>query len=161
MKRLSRYFFIFLLSAAGVLVVLIATGTIFAVVRSRNAEPLFILGNRSERVSANISSNDNDIRVFSGMGRLRIPLANSSVLILSIAFPYPSDDATFMEELAAKISEFRDIAIGYFSSLPADKVIQIDEDAAKYEILRRFNNRLRLGRIDVLYFSDMKIIDAY
>ncbi len=81
-------------------------------------------------------------------------------MILSIAFPYLAADTSFTEELAAKIGDFRTITADYFSSLPPEKIINIDEDAAKKEILRRFNAGLRLGRIDALYFSDMMIIDA-
>jgi flagellar basal body-associated protein FliL len=101
-----------------------------------------------------------DIRVFSGIGRLRIPLSNSSVLILSIAFPYNAGDITFTEELATKVGDFKEIASEYFSSLPAERIIQIDEEAAKTEILKRYNAILRLGKINALYFSDMMIIDA-
>jgi len=159
-KKLSLLFFRLLLVVAGVLIVLLVIGTIFALVRSRDAEPLFRLGGQPAQRNVNISLN-NDIQVFSGLGRLRIPLGNSSTLILSIAFPYSSDDTAFTEELAGKINEFRTIATGYFSSLPEEKLIQIDEDAAKHEILRRFNNSLRLGRINALYFSDMMVIDAF
>jgi hydroxypyruvate isomerase len=95
-----------------------------------------------------------------GLGRLRIPLANSSILILSIAFPYAAGDAAFSEELAVRINDLRAIAGDYFSSLPAGSLHQIDEEAAKQEILRRFNANLRLGQITVIYFSDMMVIDA-
>jgi len=104
--------------------------------------------------------NDNDIRVFSGIGRLRIPLSNSSTLILSVAFPYLAGDTVFTEELAGKIADFREIAGGYFSSLSEEQLFLIDEEAAKTEILRRFNANLRLGRIETLYFTDFLIIDS-
>lgn len=141
---------------------MLVIGTIYAVVRSSDAEPIFTLGsgNSYQSVNTETSLNNNDIRVFSGLGRLRIPLVNSSILILSIAFPYTASDTAFTEELAAKIVEFRNLATGYFSSLPAEKVIQIDEESAKQELLRRFNNILRLGYINSLYFSDMMIIDG-
>jgi flagellar basal body-associated protein FliL len=81
-------------------------------------------------------------------------------MILSIAFPYNAADIAFTEELAAKIGEFRDMAIGYFSSLPADRLFTVDEEITKIEILKLYNASLRLGRIEALYFSDMNIIDA-
>jgi len=135
---------------------LIIIGTIFALVRPKDASPLFQIGSSDKPVSH--AGNDDDISVFSGLGRLRIPLANSSTLILSIAFPYPSKDSAFMEELAAKVSDFRTIAIDYFSALPADKLENLDEEAAKTEILKRYNAILRLGKIETLYFSDLLII---
>ena len=103
---------------------------------------------------------EDDIRIFSGIGRLRIPLVNSSVLILSIAFPYKESDIAFTEELAGKIGDFKTITIDYFSSLPADQIIQVNEETAKAELLNRYNSILRLGNISTLFFNDMMIIDA-
>jgi flagellar basal body-associated protein FliL len=154
----ERGFFTALLSLAGALVGLLLIGTIFALVRSPAAGPIIKLG-KSETVTTTRTTENDDIRVFSELGRLRIPLINSSTLILSIAFPYLADDIAFTEELAAKIEDFRRIAIDYFSSLPAEKIIKIDEETAKTEILSLYNANLRLGRIETLYFSDMMIID--
>jgi len=147
-----------LLSLAGALIFLLLTGTIFGLVRSRDAGPLLRFGNSAR--TAQIAGNE-DIRVFSGLGRLRIPLVNSSTLLLSIAFPYAANDIAFTEELAVKINDLRTIAAEYFSALPEEAIVQIDEETAKQEILRRYNNNLRLGRINALYFSDMMVIDAY
>ncbi len=144
-----------LISAAVILAALIVIGTIFAFSRSQDAS---VKTEQTKEPALFLSGGDT--RVFSGLGRLRIPLSNSSVMILSIAFPYLAVDTAFTEELAAKIGDFRTITTDYFSSLPPEKIINIDEDAAKKEILRRFNAGLRLGRIDALYFSDMMIIDA-
>ncbi|MCL2806324.1 MAG: hypothetical protein FWD26_10335 [Treponema sp.] len=135
---------IVLLSAAGLLIILITIGSIIALTRS-NAPP---------------PQNTGETMVFSGLGLLRIPLSNSSLLLLSIAYPYQANDTAFMEELAAKIGDFRAIAVNYFTSLPESALIYIDEEAAKQEILRRFNSNLRLGRISTLYFSDMTVIEA-
>jgi flagellar basal body-associated protein FliL len=156
--KTSQYLYIGLLSLAGVLVLLLIIGTIIGVARSSGAKPLFRLG-KTGAPSARTAASDDDIRVFSGLGRLRIPLSNSSTLILSIAFPYPAHDTAFTEELAAKTGEFRSLATGYFSALGAGKIVNLDEEAAKQEILTRYNAVLRLGRISTLYFSDMMVID--
>ena len=149
-----------LLCTAGAIIALLIIGTIFALVRQPNSAPVFTLGTEQRTAnSGTLQEQADDIRVFSGLGRLRIPLANSSILLLSIAFPYSANDAAFAEELAVKINDLKAIAADYFSSLPSSSIIQIDEDAAKQEILRRFNNSLRLGRITALYFSDMQIFD--
>jgi len=155
---LPRILYIVLLSLAGALIALLITGTVYGLVRSPEAGPLFTLGKSGEAAAADPQLDD--IRVFSGIGRLRIPVANSSILILSIAFPYQAGDTAFTEELAGKTGELKTIATDYFSALPADKITQIDEEAAKAEILRRYNAALRLGRIEALYFSDMMILDA-
>lgn len=156
-----RVFYLILLSLAGLLVAVLAIGTIYGFARP-GGQPLFTLGKPAETVQpvpVQWPPND-DIRVFSDMGRLRIPLSNSSIMILSIAFPYNASDIAFTEELAGKIVEFRDTAVGYFSSLPADRLININEETAKTEILALYNANLRLGRIEALYFSDMNIIDG-
>jgi len=147
---------IILLSILGVLVVFILIGTIYAFVRPDNSAPLFTLGN-PKKTDLPLTQDD-DIRVFSGLGRMRIPLSDSSVLILSISFPYSANDTAFTEELAVKIENLRGIAIDYFSALPPEKLIYIDEDAAKKEILKQYNNTLRLGRIAVIYFNDLLVI---
>jgi len=158
-EKPARIAYIALLSIAALLVVLLLTGTIIGLTRQDKTEPLIKFESAPKKAKKIISSED-DIRVFSGLGRLRIPLSNSSILLLSIAFPYSASDSAFTEELAAKIGDFRTTASGYFSSLPVESIIYIDEETAKSEILRMFNESLRLGRIDALYFSDMMVIDA-
>ena len=157
--KLPRIFYTVLLSAAGALLALLALGTIYALVRPAGTGPLFTLGGSAETRGGETAAGIGDTRVFSGLGRLRIPLANSSTLILSIAFPYNVADIAFTEELAAKIGDFRAVAIDYFSTLPAESVIQFDEDTVKQELLARLNENLRLGRIAELYFSDFMVIN--
>jgi len=154
-ENIPRILYIALLFIAGALIVLLFIGTIVGLVRPRNAEPVFAIKKiRTEHAKAE------DIRVYSGLERLRIPLSNSSILILSVSFPYSAKDTAFTEELAAKIGEFKTIITGYFSSLPIENVNQIDEETAKQDILKHFNANLRLGRIDALYFNDMTIIES-
>jgi len=152
-----RTLYTVLLSLAGAIVVLILIGTIFGLVRPGNAAPVFRLGRPEVRETGRVVSSD-DIRVFTELGRLRIPLSDSSTLILSISFPYTHSDIYFTEELVAKIDEFREIARNYFSSLPPDGLIYINEDSAKAEILNLFNSSLRLGRIQSLYFNDFMVL---
>jgi len=155
----SHVLYIGLLSLAGILVLLLLIGTIVGVARSSGSQPLIKLG-KSTAAPSKTPAPDDDIRVFSGLGRLRIPLSNSSTLLLSIAFPFPAHDTAFTEELAAKIGELKSLAAGYFSALPADKITDLDEEAAKQEILARYNAILRLGQIRSIYFHDMNIIDG-
>jgi flagellar basal body-associated protein FliL len=157
-EEISHFFYMALLVIAGILILLIIVGTIIGLTRPVNAEPLINFGSPPQTMQPAIQGND--IRIYTGLGRLRIPLVNSSTLILSIVFPYSADDVTFTEELAAKVGDLRTIATDYFSSLPVRDLIQIDEETAKREILRSFNANLRLGNIDVIYFNDMMIIDA-
>jgi flagellar basal body-associated protein FliL len=159
-SKRERIVYLFLLSLAGALILLLITGTIFALARPKDSNALVKFGKPKAEQPAAEQMQDGDIRIFSGLGRLRIPLSNSSILILSIAFPYQADDTDFTEELAVKIGDFKQLATDYFSSLDDSKIIYLNEEEAKAEILKLFNANLRLGRIEALYFSDLMIIDA-
>jgi len=154
-EKIQRILYAALLFTAGALIFLLLIGTIIGLVRPRNAAPVFTIKKIKKE-----QAKPEDIRVYSGLERLRIPLSDSSILILSVSFPYSAKDIAFTEELAAKIGDFKTIMTEYFSSLPAEDAGQIDEETAKQEILKRFNANLRLGRIDALYFNDMTVIDS-
>jgi flagellar basal body-associated protein FliL len=99
--------------------------------------------------------------MFTGIGRLRIALTGGepATALLSIIFPYPGVDRAFTEELVAKAPVFRSIAIAYFAAFSADELRNLDEAAAKTELLRRFNAELLLGKIEVLYFNELMILE--
>jgi flagellar basal body-associated protein FliL len=142
---------IIILILAGIIIL----GSIYAAVRPSYSKPLFRLGPATQQEQEPPLSGN--INIFTGIGRLRIPLSGASTLILSIVFPYPADDRAFFEELTAKTENFRTIASEYFTSLSAQRG-GIDEDAAKAEILRRYNLILRLGKIQALYFNDLHVL---
>ena len=143
------------------LIVLLAAGSLYAIIRPPGSGPLFRLGGHGAQGGVQSSRTDSAVAVFSGIGRLRIPVAGQppATVILSISFPYPIDDGPFTEELASRIGEFRSIATGYFSSLSIEQITRLDEEAAKAEILKRYNALLRLGRIETLFFSDLMVIE--
>jgi flagellar basal body-associated protein FliL len=144
------------------LAILILAGTIFAVARGKDAGPLFGIGTQSAAAAGraqNAAGAVGEVSVFTGIGRLRIPAQGNSTVILSIAFPYPLRDHAFIEELAGKITDFRRLAVEYFSSLSPAELLNFDEAAAKAEILKRYNALLRLGKITVLYFDDLMVIE--
>jgi flagellar basal body-associated protein FliL len=149
------------------LALLIIGGSFYAMFRPPESGPLFRFGGTGaarkggntprESGSAPYGSDGEEEAVFSGIGRLRIPLAGEgiSLMLISVAFPYPANDRAFIEELASKISNLKTITIEYFSSLPAGAVANMNEESAKAELLKRYNAILRLGKIKVLYFSDL------
>jgi flagellar basal body-associated protein FliL len=147
------------------LVMLLAAGSLYALFRSPNSGPLFRIGGTGGRDRRNTGAGAASpmalSNVFSGIGRLRIPLAGepAAAVILSISFPYSADDRPFAEELASRIGDFRSIAAEYFASLPREKVVKLDEEAAKAVILGRYNAVLRLGKIETLYFGDLMIVE--
>ena len=102
--------------------------------------------------------------VFSGIGRIRSVTAGTggtdgAAVVLSIAFPYNSQDRIFAEELASQIPNFRTIARDYFSSHSLGDLKLKDEETIKTELLAQYNQILRLGSIKALYFSDYMIIE--
>jgi flagellar basal body-associated protein FliL len=143
-----------------VLVVALVSGSLYAVLRGPDSGPLFRIGGggNSQRGQGTVYE---ALNVFSGIGRLRIPLAGDSTatLILSISFPYSAEDRPFAEELASRIGDFRSITILYFGSLPPEKATGLDEAEAKAELLERFNKLLRLGQIETLYFGDLMVVE--
>jgi len=150
------------------LIGMLVVGSLYALVRPADAGPLFHIGRQNGVAGHGIHGGgfghraDGDpVGIFSGVGRLRIPLAGQppATVVLSLSFPYPADDQPFAEELATRIGDFRSIAIGYFSALRREDISRLDETAITSEILARYNALLRLGRIQELYFTDLIIID--
>jgi flagellar basal body-associated protein FliL len=143
-----------------VIVAILIAGTVYSLVRPSGSAPLFRIGTATEDKDDQVSDNG-EIGIFSGIGRLRIPVAGSSAAtaVLSVSFPYPAGDRLFTEELASRTGEFRSIAVEYFSSLTREEIVSLDEEAAKAGILGRYNDLLRLGKIETLYFGDLMIVE--
>jgi flagellar basal body-associated protein FliL len=145
---------------AGLLVLVILAGTLYAVIKNPG-------GPASEEIPINgadgVTQSPGNA-VFTGIGRLRIAAGSGAdsppqmVVILSVVFPYPPEDRPFTEELAGKIPLFRQIIRDYFGALSRDDLNPLDDQKAKEELLRRFNGELRLGRIESLLFNDLMIL---
>ena len=104
--------------------------------------------------------------MFTGIGRLRIAAASSgadsaprAVTVLSVVFPYPPGDRAFTEELAGKVPLFRRVIRDYFGAFSRDELNSLDEQRAKDELLRRFNAELQLGKIELLLFNELMILE--
>ena len=99
-------------------------------------------------------------QTFTGIGQVRSSTADPQpeMVILFVTFIYYPDDKAFSEELALRVRDFREIIASYISSFPAAELQKQGEESIKSELLRRFNAILRLGQIDMLYFSDFMII---
>lgn len=98
---------------------------------------------------------------FTGLGRIRAQTADPkpAAVVVSIVFPYDKQDRAFTEELSTHLSQFREIAVEYFSSQSALTLKNLGEDRIKAELLIRFNRLLRLGSIKTLHFNDYMIIE--
>jgi flagellar basal body-associated protein FliL len=99
--------------------------------------------------------------MFTGIGRFRVVTADKPpmTIVISIAFPYQSEDRAFAEELDSKVQDLRNIASAYFSAHTAEALRETNESLIKAEIVRRYNALLHLGQIEVLYFHDFMIIE--
>ncbi|MDR3334918.1 MAG: flagellar basal body-associated FliL family protein [Treponema sp.] len=140
----------------GVLLVLVLIGgTLYALV-FREAAPLY----RTPRADGEATGSPAP-GIFTGIGRIRAATAppQTQMVILSIVFPYTPEDRPFTEELAAKVSDFRQLTLEYFSSHTAEDLKKQDEMTIKAALLHRYNGLLHLGRIETLYFNDFMVID--
>jgi flagellar basal body-associated protein FliL len=102
---------------------------------------------------------------FTGIGRLRIPLASAdgtdsgAVLIIRPVLPYNKKDAEFGAEIQGKTDVFKRI-IGQFYSGAAMRSPQVaDSNVAKEQLLPLLNAQLRLGRIKEIYFEEFMVIE--
>jgi hypothetical protein len=153
-----------LAAVAACLVLVILAGTLYALFREEGAVP-----EEGEEPPRSGGIPGAGTAVFTGIGRLRITAGNGppteagsgdrAVVVLSIVFPYPPEDRPFTEELTGKIPLFRRIAREYFGALAPDQLRPLDERKAKAELLRRFNDELRLGTIGLLLFDDLMILE--
>ena len=145
-----------------VLVILIALllfgGTIYAIVfHPEGRSP--ISGLKARTPPGQPAEEIPNDKMFPALGRLRITLADSSMLIVSPVFIYNSEDKAFTEELALRIRDLRELSREYFSPYKSEELLKKDEQSLKTDLLSLFNKTLRLGKIEVLYFNDFFIID--
>jgi flagellar basal body-associated protein FliL len=140
---------LFLTILIGTLYTLVKNPQSFSGGSSRTAEAA---GNGGETASVSQTAMFTDIRP------MRIA-AGSVAVVLSVVFPYPSADQPFIEELAGKVPRFRQIIRDYFGVFSRDELNSLDEQQAKAELLRQFNDELRLGSIELLLFDDYLILE--
>jgi flagellar FliL protein len=150
-----------LLALILVLCLIFLAGTGYALFLQRNSGPRIFaaLG-----IPVNEGETDTEVPVthtFTGIGRLRLSTAEpqSAMVIVTITFPYSPEDRAFSEELAARVREFRSITEDYFQSSNARDLRNRSEAQVKADLLERFNQQLRLGKIQTLYFNDFMILD--
>jgi flagellar basal body-associated protein FliL len=156
----------FLLFILITMLAVIALGTLWTLIRP--AAPVAVSQNGDPAASA--PQNQIDMRIFTGIGRIRARLApparngtaangGEAALVIAIGFPYNNSDRAFLEELSLNVGKFRAATIDYFNTIPADSPLLSDETSLKKELLTRYNRLLRLGNIETLYFSEYVIID--
>lgn len=123
-----------------------------------------VSGNGDTGKSVLISYEESGLSMYTGIGRLRAKLKEDAegiapTVVISPVFPYDNNDKAFTEELAARIKDFRDITNKYISTLDKNARELSDDELLKKELLVRYNDKLRLGRVKTLYFTDFTLID--
>jgi flagellar basal body-associated protein FliL len=145
----SLILFRILLGIAAALALVLIAGTIYGFVK-RGKTP-------APPPAAAAGADEN---IFSSLGTLRIPTADSEpeTVIISIAFPYNKNDRPFFEELASRTAWFKSTVFDYVSSFTAEEIAGMDAGAINQELLKRFNAGLRLGQIRELYITDFMVL---
>ncbi|PKL08624.1 MAG: hypothetical protein CVV51_08035 [Spirochaetae bacterium HGW-Spirochaetae-7] len=136
---------------AGIFIVFVA-GTGYGVVTGSRARKL-----SRDSVPATVA----EAGVWDGLGRVRARTRGEpgAVVVVDIAFPYDSGDRQFREELARKRNDMRAAATAFFSSRSADDLRPANEPTVKAALRDTLNSMLSLGRIDELYFSELRVIE--
>jgi len=113
-----------------------------------------------ENVQRGVSQVSGEEHIFTGIGRVRIPTSDSEpgMVIIFVSFVYYPEDRPFSEELALRVGDFRTIIREYLGSFHIAELQQLGEESLKTELLRRLNAVLRLGQIEVLYFTDFMVV---
>jgi flagellar basal body-associated protein FliL len=146
------------------LIAVIALGTFWGLVVKPTGLP------QSDGTVSEAPQNPPEPRIFTGIGRLRAPLApparssgiaelGEAAAVISISFPYNNSDSAFFDELSLNAGKFRTATVEYFSMIPSDSPLLSDEASMKKDLLDRYNKMLRLGKVETLYFSEYIIID--
>jgi flagellar FliL protein len=133
-----------LIIIAALLALVIFIGTIYGLVnKGKTAE--------KKKGAAEVSEG-----MFSGLGTMRIPTADAEpgTLVIKIEFPYDKNDKAFQEELASRIGWFKTTTADYLSAFTAEQLDALSLDTISGELLNRFNDVLRLGKIKQLFILD-------
>jgi flagellar basal body-associated protein FliL len=156
--RRVAVFYRIMLTAAALIILIIAGVTVWALLIRGPAETGGEAPKAETRAEGGQAA-DGGIKIWTGLGRLRAPLAqDAGTVVLTIAFPYNSDDLPFSGELAASIGAFREEIHSYFSVIKASDPLLTREDDIKAALLARFNGKLLLGKIETLYFYDYMVL---
>lgn len=140
-----------LLCLAGLCVIIIAAGTLFAITNGT--------GKAGATESGEKTQEETGTRSFLETGRLRIELeapegGGSSVLVVKASIPYTKKDTTFQEELVKNLPEIKNIITGTFSSLNYEEIQSIGEKKLKKEIIDKINGILVLEKLKEIYFEE-------
>jgi flagellar basal body-associated protein FliL len=140
---------------AGLLVLLIAAGTIYGLASGSRQKKLARESERAQ-VAAELAGRASYTAI--GTVRAKSADAKGAVVVATIAFPYDSGDKAFAEELARKAPVLRAAAESLLSSRKAADLSPAFEGAVKAGLRDAFNSRLSLGKVSEVWLSDFSVI---
>jgi len=156
-----------LIAVLCLLVIVIGAGTIYRYIKGPPVNPAnsvnVTAGGTPETESA-AADDTGLIKTFSGIGTLRAQLkkeknaALPATIVIEPYFSYNSADSAFYEELVKNTGNFREATIKYFQGLNAGSDVLRNDALLQKELLARYNDFLRLGKIGSLYFTNFMII---
>jgi flagellar protein FliL len=140
---------------AGILVLVLAAGTIYGLASGTRQKKLAREADRAQ-VAAELAGNAS----YTGIGTVRAKSADpkAAVVVATIAFPYDSRDKAFAEELARKAPVLTAAALSVLSSRKAADLTPAFEGAVKAALRDAFNSRLSLGKVTEVWLSDFAVI---
>jgi flagellar basal body-associated protein FliL len=149
-----------LLAVAALIVLVIVTGTAWALatgrVRSLSSEDLRDADLESIRTGA-----ADGMAIFADVGVLRARTADKEmvVIVISPLFPYPSADIAFREELVSKNRAIRVAVLDWFSSHTLRELTGLGEERVKEALVTEMNELLVLGKITKVWFGEYMVLD--
>jgi len=137
----------------GVIVLVVIAGSIYGLASGTRARKL-----AREAGMAALPAGSN---VFTAIGTIRASTKDSppSVVVATISFPYPADDAAFAEELEKKTSALKAAAVSWFSERSAADLVPAYSGSVKTGLRDSFNALLSLGKVDEIWLSDFSVIE--
>lgn len=148
--RARRVQSIFLL-IAGLLLIVIAAGTIYGLATGSRAKKL------TRRAEA---ATQPGYSVFSDIGTIRAATADKTqaIAVATVSFPYSSSDTAFKEELHKKAPALKAAAINYLARHTAAQLNPAYEGSIKADLRDSFNELLSLGKVDEVWLSDFSVV---
>ena len=137
----------------GVIVLVLIAGSIYGLASGTRARKLA----HEAGMAALPAGSD----VFTAIGTIRASTRDSppSVVVATISFPYPADDAAFAEELEKKTSALRAAAISWFQERSAADLVPAYSGSVKTGLRDAFNAMLSLGSVNEIWLSDFSVIE--
>ena len=145
------------------LLLVIATGTIFALLNRRNNTPeVLISQGKAESLMA--PADTTEVTYFE-LGTLRISTASDkseesgTLMILTPWLAYPAGDTVLYEEISRKSGAIRGIFQAYFSARTKNQLLTETEEHIESVIKDEINADLALGKISDIYFTDYLFLE--